>query len=734
MLINFFKANFLYRKNINPIDCIAFVEGDGKMRLKILNLLVILFFICASFSLIIPTTKSIENEIYVKSSYYGYSDGSAEKPYKTIDEALGYAEEGDTIYIFSGLYQEDLEINKKVKIIGGIDEEETIIDNRYDRRYLVEINSDGVTIEGITFTDEDRSMTSPIGALLAINSKNNAIVRNKFNNTVGYGIHIAPSADDNFIGNNIINNTKYGIHVSSSHTNDLASNEINNVTEYGIYMDSSGGNNRLYSNYMFNCPNGIYIESTDNVNLTFNRISKSKYYSIYISQSPNGKITNNILKNTVGDGIYLKSTGCFIKNNTFNENKRGITLLGSNNIIQNNTFISSTASGINIQSNSNENIIYLNKFKDNSVSAKDFGNNQWFFLSKGNYWSDYNNIDKNLDGIGDVIYTKNGVVDAYPLGYFLKPPNKPSDPSPEDTETDVTLNINLKIHVTDPDSEKLTVYFYRADTDNLINSQSPNPSINVVNDSDVECKFTLGFDTTFAWYVIVDDGLLQNQSDTYFFYTTNTPPDNEPPVADAGGPYYAKINQTIIFDATNSYDPDGDIEFYRWNFGDQTSEILSISPSHYYLNHGELNVTLTVIDNNGTSAMDTAKVYISSTAHGNQSPVADAGGPYFGEADKLINFDASDSYDPDYGDDIIYEWDFGDGSTSNQRKPNHQYSNAGNYSIKLTVTDETGKTDTDTDYALIRTKSTEDSPGFEFILIIFVILTIYIFKRKKKNW
>ena len=89
------------------------------MRFKTLNLLIILFLLSASFSLIIPKTKGIENEIYVKSTYYGHSDGSAEKPYTTINEALGFAEEGDTIYIFSDGYVDQFGGEKGKKFMTG---------------------------------------------------------------------------------------------------------------------------------------------------------------------------------------------------------------------------------------------------------------------------------------------------------------------------------------------------------------------------------------------------------------------------------------------------------------------------------------------------------------------------------------------------------------------------------------------------------------------------------------
>ena len=92
------------------------------MRFKILNIFLIFLIVTSLAMIIIPSMKATGNEIFVKGDYFGSIDGSAEKPYNSIDEALDVAEEGDTIYIFGGLYQENLVINKKIKLVGGIDE------------------------------------------------------------------------------------------------------------------------------------------------------------------------------------------------------------------------------------------------------------------------------------------------------------------------------------------------------------------------------------------------------------------------------------------------------------------------------------------------------------------------------------------------------------------------------------------------------------------------------------
>jgi PKD repeat protein len=81
-------------------------------------------------------------------------------------------------------------------------------------------------------------------------------------------------------------------------------------------------------------------------------------------------------------------------------------------------------------------------------------------------------------------------------------------------------------------------------------------------------------------------------------------------------------------------------------------------------------------------------------ASSNQAPVAEANGPYSGEAGVAVSFSSSGSYDND-GTIVSYYWNFGDGNSSTSANPTHTYSSAGNYTVSLTVTDDGGKTGSD---------------------------------------
>jgi len=54
-----------------------------------------------------------------------------------------------------------------------------------------------------------------------------------------------------------------------------------------------------------------------------------------------------------------------------------------------------------------------------------------------------------------------------------------------------------------------------------------------------------------------------------------------------------------------------------------------------------------------------------------------------------VRFDASASYDPD-GKIASWEWDFGDGGTAEGEVVDHTFTTPGNYTVILTVTDDSG--------------------------------------------
>jgi len=144
--------------------------------------------------------------------------------------------------------------------------------------------------------------------------------------------------------------------------------------------------------------------------------------------------------------------------------------------------------------------------------------------------------------------------------------------------------------------------------------------------------------------------------------------ENQPPFADANGPYTGTVNLPVQFDGSDSHDPDGTIVSYNWDFGDGNSGSGMI-PTHEYDSPDLYNVILTVEDEYGKTDTDTTTVEIFS------QPIADANGPYEGIVGIPVEFHGSavGGKTPH-----TYYWSFGDNSYSFVQNPNHVYDESGN--------------------------------------------------------
>jgi PKD repeat protein len=147
---------------------------------------------------------------------------------------------------------------------------------------------------------------------------------------------------------------------------------------------------------------------------------------------------------------------------------------------------------------------------------------------------------------------------------------------------------------------------------------------------------------------------------------------------------------TANFDGTLSYDPDGRIVSYLWNFGDGAAAE-GPQTAHVYEEDGEYTVLLTVIDNRGISGSSSLGILALNpppTATFSYSPQSKMGDKYIVGTLELITFNASESTDD--GEIVAYDWNFGDGETAQDEVVKHGYFCAGTYKVVLIVTDDDG--------------------------------------------
>ncbi len=156
-------------------------------------------------------------------------------------------------------------------------------------------------------------------------------------------------------------------------------------------------------------------------------------------------------------------------------------------------------------------------------------------------------------------------------------------------------------------------------------------------------------------------------------------------------PSAPSVGQQILFDATSSFDPDGTIASYDWDFGDGSAGSLAIL-NHSFASEGNFTVVLAVTDNLGARSTVQKNVEIfPPPPFTNNPPVANFTlAPEAPRVGQLILFDTSGSYDNDPGDRIsLYRWNFGDGATNETVLPNttHRYASEGVFLVVLTVND-----------------------------------------------
>ena len=151
-------------------------------------------------------------------------------------------------------------------------------------------------------------------------------------------------------------------------------------------------------------------------------------------------------------------------------------------------------------------------------------------------------------------------------------------------------------------------------------------------------------------------------------------------------PQSPRVGDLVTFDASDSTDRDGTVQFYEWDFtGDGRADATGRTVNRVFDQGGRLGVTLTVTDNDGITGIIARYI----TVEINNPPTASF--TYRPEeptiADKIEFTNRSEDSD---GIILMYLWSFGDNQTSTIQTPSHRYGEPGVYTVTLKVTDNDG--------------------------------------------
>ena len=247
----------------------------------------------------------------------------------------------------------------------------------------------------------------------------------------------------------------------------------------------------------------------------------------------------------------------------------------------------------------------------------------------------------------------------------------------------------------DPDFLKTMIYL----NDQFLTNLSKTIAEYNATGLDPDTEYKLGIKT-------VDETGNINQSIAEDYAKTLKTPNQNPIPVFTYNPENPKVNQSILFNASDSYDPDGEIDQYLWDFNnDNITDAVGKTQIHSYSSSGIKQAILKVIDNEGGENQTSREINVLA----NQVPIVDIGGPYSGEVDEPVYFEA---YATDQDGNITkYTLEFGDGTnvTKIVTPPkhqvniteNHNYTSADIYNAILKVIDDDYESGTDQTYVNI---------------------------------
>lgn len=344
---------------------------------------------------------------------------------QSISEVVQQAKTGDTVIVKHGHYPAHLVITKSLHLkcldkptLDGMG----VAD-------VIRIKSPDVTIEGCIISNSGADLTAQNAGIYLEPGSDRAIIRNNTINYTLFGLWIEKVKDIQVIGNNITGMRDLasaqrgnGVQLYNSSGAQIIDNHIS-FTRDGIYVDIS--NQALFrGNQLHHLRYGThYMNSNDNV--WENNESYLNRGGLALMEVRNQTVRNNRAWGNSDHGIMLRTiTDSVIESNVVAGNGRGFFIYDAEfNVLRQNLIMGNRV-GVHLWAGSIHNEVEGNDLINNReqikyVASKD----EYWGVKTGNYWSNYIGWDRNGDGVGDVSYEANDLVDhltwKYPAAKLL---------------------------------------------------------------------------------------------------------------------------------------------------------------------------------------------------------------------------------------------------------------------------------------------------------------------------
>ena len=342
-------------------------------------------------------------------------------PGESISAMIQSAQPGDTVQVARGFYAEQLMIDKPITL-QGLDRP-TI--SAQGIGHVIRVRAADVRIQGFIIRDSGVDLSAKNAGVYFEPGSDRALVRDCALVYNLFGVWLEKSKDGRVIGNVITGKRDLmsaargnGIQVFNMNGVQILDNNIS-FTRDGIYVDVSS--NALFrGNKIHHLRYGTHYMNTHHSTWENNE-SYLNRGGLALMEVRDMTVRNNVAWGNTDHGIMLRTIqDSVIENNVVAGNGRGFFIYDAEyNTVKGNLVIGNRV-GIHLTAGSGNNQVDGNDFIGNQEQVKYVASRdvQWG-RTQGNYWSNYSGWDQNDDGIGDMAYEANDVVDRlnwqYPL-------------------------------------------------------------------------------------------------------------------------------------------------------------------------------------------------------------------------------------------------------------------------------------------------------------------------------
>ncbi len=497
--------------------------------------------------------------------------------YNNIQDAIDAASNDDTIYVHSGTYNENIVVDKQIKL-NGEDETSTIIEGE-GTDHTITVNVSNVEIS--SFTIKNTGLSSSYSCI-KLDAATNCKISNNTLKESGNGFYLVGNSNQNTIRDNTFEYNNIGIYFSNGDDNIVRNNIIRNNNAYGVQCSQYSTGNKIFINdfddnnienardltsnsWSYNSQ-GNYWDDYNNYDNDYDNIGDTPYvidsnsqddYPLgdFINQEQNQKpiatINQPTEKVTIikGESINFEGEGA--------DQDAGDTIDSYYWRSNQDGFLSSSSSFSTTSLSVNNHIIYF-KVKDN--------HNLWS-TEKSVQVTVFEQSQKPIAGITSINPVQSYYGEKIEFNGF----------------GDVTT------------ASYISEYEWKSNISGIISKESTFEFYNLTNGTHL-----------ISFRVKDDEGQWSNYTSTTIEVLSEF---NNKPVAKINCPYQGTVGDKIFFDASQSYDTDDDSLNYSWNIGQNyTSENKTL---YYTFNKpGNYTISLTVTDIHKNYSTVTSYAYI----------------------------------------------------------------------------------------------------------------------------